>query len=69
MLLEYQLDWIKIVDFSSTAKFWASPNNLYPPSSGKEEGTKTTKRGKKAYIHNRYRSRKPIGSKYKQQTF
>ena len=32
MLLEYQLDWIKIVDFLLIAKFWASPNNLYPPS-------------------------------------
>ena len=32
MLLEYQLDWIKIVDFLLIAKFWASPNNLYPTS-------------------------------------
>ena len=32
MLLEYQLDWIKIVDFLLIANFWASPNNLYPPS-------------------------------------
>ena len=27
MLLEYQLDWIKIVDFLLIAKFWASPDN------------------------------------------
>ena len=32
MLLEYQLDWIKIVDFLLIAKFWDSPNNLYLPS-------------------------------------
>ena len=35
MLLEYQLDWIKIVDFLLIAKFWASPNNLYSPSMNK----------------------------------
>ena len=27
MLLEYHLDWIKIVDFLLIAKFWASPDN------------------------------------------
>ena len=32
MLLEYQLDWIKIVDFLSIAKFFASANNFRPPS-------------------------------------
>ena len=32
MLLEYQLDWIKIVDFLLIAKFWASPNNFESPS-------------------------------------
>ena len=32
MLLEYQLDWIKIVDFLLIAKFWASPNNFDSPS-------------------------------------
>ena len=32
MLLEYQLYWIKIVDFLLRAKFWASPNNFYSPS-------------------------------------
>ena len=32
MLLEYQLDWIKIMDFLLIAKFWASPDNYYPPS-------------------------------------
>ena len=32
MLLEYQLDWIKIVDFLLIAKFWASPDNYCSPS-------------------------------------
>ena len=32
MMLEYQLDWIKIVDFSLIAKFLASPDNHVPPS-------------------------------------
>jgi len=32
MLLEYQLDWIKIVDFLKIAKFWASPDNYDSPS-------------------------------------
>ena len=32
MLLEYQLDWIKIVDFLLIAKFWASPDNYDSPS-------------------------------------
>ena len=33
MLLEYQLDQIKIVDFLLLAKFWACPDNYGPPSS------------------------------------
>ena len=32
MLLEYQLDWIKIVDFLLIAKIWASPKFAYSPS-------------------------------------
>ena len=32
MLLEYQLDWIKIVDFLLIAKFLASPDNYASPS-------------------------------------
>ena len=32
MLLEYQLDWIKIVHFLLIAKFWASPKFAYSPS-------------------------------------
>ena len=32
MLLEYQLDWIKIVNFLLIAKFWATANNFYSPS-------------------------------------
>ena len=33
MLLEYQLDWIKIVDFLLIAKFWASLKFACTPSS------------------------------------
>ena len=33
MLLECQLDWIKIVDFLVIAKFMASPDNYATPSS------------------------------------
>ena len=33
MLLEYQLDWIKIVDFLLMAKFWASLLFFDSPSS------------------------------------
>ena len=32
MLLEYQLDWIKIVDFLLIAKFWASLKFACTPS-------------------------------------
>ena len=32
MLLEYQLDWIKIVDFLLIAKFLASANNFGTPT-------------------------------------
>ena len=32
MLLEYQLDWIKILDFLLMAKFLASPDNYATPS-------------------------------------
>ena len=32
MLLEYQLDWIKIVDFLLLAKFLAIPDNYESPS-------------------------------------
>ena len=32
MLLEYQLDWIKIVDFLLIAKIWASAKFAYSPS-------------------------------------
>ena len=32
MLLEYQLDWIKIMDFLLIAKFLTSANNFRPPS-------------------------------------
>ena len=32
MFLEYQLDWIKIVDFLSIAKFLAIPDNYESPS-------------------------------------
>ena len=42
MLLEYQLDWIKIVDFLSIAKFSASANNFRPPSIIPESKTRST---------------------------
>ena len=32
MLLEYKLDWIKIVDFLLLAKFLAIPDNYESPS-------------------------------------
>ena len=35
MLLEFQLDWIKIVDFLLIAKFWASPLCFLSPSTYK----------------------------------
>ena len=33
MLLEYQLDWIKIVDFFINSQVLASPDNYTTPSS------------------------------------
>ena len=32
ILLEYELDWMKIVDFLLIDNFFASPDNFYSPS-------------------------------------